>query len=140
MENRIEIFSYYKVWKIERKIYSIGNFHLPTPINPYDLMSFAGVLLAIQILSKILPFILILSAPVRYILLPVLIGRYLNKKKLDGKNPISYVIGIVIYFVTSFGTYVELFERYRDTEKVMIHNWKSSRGRYKNTCQRLSVQ
>lgn len=123
MENKIKINSYYKVWRIERKIYSIGNIHLPAPINPNDAISFLGVVFVIYILQRFLPFIAGLHFGLKYIALPFIISKYLMKKKLDGKNPISYLAGLTIYFCTEFGTYLEVFEKYRDKELQYNHNW-----------------
>lgn len=133
MENRIEIYSYGKVWRIERKIYSIGNFHLPAPVNPHDLMSFVGALLVIQIITNIIPLLDGLPNFARYFLIPYLISKYLMKKKLDGKNPISYIYGILEYLFTSKGTYIEIFEKHRDQVQYIQHDWKCGRGRYLST-------
>lgn len=130
MDNRIEIYSYAKVWRIERKIYSIGNFHLPAPVNPHDLMSFIGVLILMQILCGVVPLLSALPSIVKYFVAPYFISKYLMKKKLDGKSPISYLIGLIVYFFTEAGTYVEIFERYRDKEVTYEHDWICGKRRY----------
>lgn len=79
-ENKVKIFSYAKVWKVEKKIYSISNIPLPVPINPYDLLAFLGVALVVMIISNIIPGIGKVPVVIRYVAIPYCSVHYLMKK------------------------------------------------------------
>lgn len=129
MEERIKIYSYGKVWRIERKIYSLGNITLPFAVNPSEALSFFGALIVISLLIKIISPLAALPAVIRFFLLPYIITRYLMKKKLDGKNPVMYLAGLLGYWITESNTYIEGFRKYRDEEQVIKQNWRCSRRR-----------
>lgn len=128
-KKKVKIFSYTKVWRVEKKIYSISNKPLPRPINPYDLLAFAGVVLFMIILEHILPFMTAIPTVIRYVGIPYMIVVYLTKKKLDGKNPIMYFGGCIIYFFTTRGTYLQRFKKYPDKQEKINLNWNCSMGR-----------
>ncbi len=129
-ENKIKIFSYAKVWKVEKKIYAISRFSLPRPISPYDLLAFAGVVLCMMLFSKLIPLLAVMPVIIRYIGIPYAIVAYLTKKKLDGKNPLKYFSGCILYFFTVRGTYLQLFHRNRNMQKKekITLNWNCSMG------------
>lgn len=130
-EEKIKIYSYTKVWKHEKKIYNIMNLILPTPINPYDLASFFGILILEMVVGEIFPPLSRLPFIVKYFILPYLGTYILRKKKLDGKNPIFYFAGILRYYLTISGTYVECFRRMREKKTEVSLDWYCSRGRVK---------
>lgn len=129
MEKQVTIYSYTKVFKWEKKIYSIGNINLPTPINPYDLLAVAGIAVFIFILSSIFPVLNRINSIVRYIFVPCIAASYLRKKKLDGKNPVKYLIGCGKYLVTTKGSFRQLFQSYPDKTRKLSVNWNCSMGR-----------
>lgn len=128
MEEQLIIYSYEKVWKIEHKIYSIGNIKLPFAVNPSEALIFLGALI-VTFLLNIIPPLAALPAVIRFFLLPYFITRYLMKKKLDGKNPVMYLAGLLGYWIMESNTYIEGFRKYRDGEQVIKQNWRCSRRR-----------
>ncbi len=127
-ERRVKIFSYTKVWRVEKKIYTISNISLPRPINPFDLLAFSGVVLFMLFLGRVLPFIASIPTVIRYIAIPYMVASYLTKKKLDGKNPIKYFTGCMVYFLLLKGTYIQQFKKYPEKNEKIILNWSSSVG------------
>lgn len=127
-ENKVKIFSYAKVWRVEKKIYSISNIPLPVPINPYDLLAFLGVALIVMIISNIIPGVGAVPVVIRYVAIPYCCVHYLMKKKLDGKNPIKYVAGCMVYFFSVRGGFMQQFRTYPDRTKTVPINWNCSRG------------
>lgn len=126
MEERIKIYSYRKVWKVERKIYAIGNIVLPFAVNPNDALSFVGALVVVMIVIKIIPPLAVMPAVIQYFILPIFLAKYLMKKKLDGKNPVLYLAGIIGYWMTEANTYIEGFRRYRNKEQIIKQYWRCS--------------
>lgn len=127
-ENTVKIFSYTKVWKVEKKIYSISNIPLPVPVNPYDLLAFIGVALVVLILSSIIPGIGSVPVVIRYIAIPYGAVNYLMKKKVDGKNPIKYFIGCIVFWLGTRGRFVQRFCTYPQRREKLQINWSCSRG------------
>ena len=110
MEKRsIIIYSYNKVWNIENRIYSIQNLTLPVPIKPRELFYFLAVATIVFILSNLFSFLLMVPVILRYVIFPYLATQFLLKKKLDGKAPQKYLIGVVLYYLKRF-SYIERFQ------------------------------
>lgn len=128
-DNRVKIYSYKKVWSVEKKIYSFSNIKLPIPINPYDLLAYGVVALGFLLLGKIFPFINRIPAILRYIALPYLIAAYIMKVKLDGKNPFKFFLGCIKYFFAVKGSYLQLFRKHAERKNETIRfNWNCSMG------------
>ncbi len=128
-ENRsVKIYSYKKVWKVEKKIYSISNINLPIPVNPYDLLVFLGVAIIMLILGRIIPAVAAIPTVIRFVMIPYGIAHYLMKMKLDGKNPFKFWIGCIIYFFTTKGYYIQLFKGHPDKKEKIVLKWQCSRG------------
>lgn len=128
-DKQVTIFSYQKVFKWEKKIYSIGNINLPAPLNPYDLLAFGGLAGCMFLLSLCIPMLNRINSIVRYIIFPCLATSFFRKKKLDGKNPVKYFAGYLRYLFTTKGTFRQLFQKYPDKpQKISIH-WDCSMGR-----------
>lgn len=125
----VTIYSYTKVWKVDKKVYSISNIALPFPINPYELLSYIGVALIMTFLGKVFLFVAHIPAVLRYVMLPYLITSCLNRMKLDGKNPVKYFAGCLKYFVTVKGTFRQLFKCFPDKKTYLKLNWSCSVGR-----------
>lgn len=126
-ENRVTIYSYEKVWKVEKKIYTLGNLKLPVPINPYRLLAYVGGALFMVLLEKLLPAVRQIPGIIRYIAFPYLVANYVLKVKLDGKNPVMFLFGYIRFLITAKGRYIQLFRRYPDKrgEKLML-DWSCS--------------
>lgn len=127
-EKRIKIYSYTKVWKWEKKIYSISNIPLPMPVNPYDLLYFVGFALLMVVLGKIIPAITAIPVVLRFVAFPYIITTYLMKKKVDGKNPIKYFAGCIRYFFMERGSYLQTFKRHPDRKEKLSIKWNCSMG------------
>lgn len=105
--DRTTIYSYPKAWKLENKIYAIGNYKLIVPLHPRQILYFVTVLLCMLLLSKI-PLIAAMPWVIRFAVVPYVAGNYLLKKKLDGKSPVKYFLSW-LQFCTQRGQYLERF-------------------------------
>ncbi len=126
--NKVTLYSYSKVWTVEKKVYSLFDMILPAPINPYTIVVFIFVLLGFMGLERLLPFLSNIPVILRYLVLPYLSAQYLMKKKLDGKNPLKYLLGIFLYLITERGFYMEKFTKHPAGEENLKLNWKCSKG------------
>ena len=94
-EGRI-IYTYSNAWKIENRIYSIGDFKLPRAVA-YDTMGFAfiGIVLAL-ILSRV-PVVNMLPGSLLYggciVGFPIL----MKKARIHSKTPVRFAAGWVSY-------------------------------------------
>lgn len=123
----ITLYSYRKVWFVEKKIYAVQNITLPFPVNPYEVLEFLVVVGIVLLFGRIFPVIENIPAVLRYAALPYVVVKYLMKLKLDGKNPIKYFCGLIPYLINR-NFYVEHFKAYRSrTEKVKL-NWFCSKA------------
>lgn len=125
---KVKLYSYLKVWKVEKKIYAISNMALPVPVNPYDLLYFLGVLFLIYILGRIIPVIASIPGIIRLVLLPYGITKYMVKVKLDGKNPIKYFTGYISYAATEKGRVIEKYQIRSLKSKSVKLKWNCSEG------------
>ena len=117
------LYSYEKVWKVEKKVYSIQNIHLPAPIAPAQFGYFAVVLLIVFVLCKIFPFLEIVPALIRYLAVPFLLTQFLMKKKLDGKAPHRFFADYIKYIFTR-STPLQFFRRVSVSGAAVIKlNW-----------------
>lgn len=126
--SKVTLYSYSKVWNVEKKVYALFDVILPAPINPYTIVIFILVLMVFMGLERLMPFLSKIPAILRYMVLPYLSAQYLMKKKLDGKNPLKFVLGIMLYLITEHGFYIERFTKYPAAEETIKINWKCSKG------------
>lgn len=91
-QKKVTIYSYSKVWKVEKRIYAIQNLVLPVPIDPWQLLYFGITWAAINLTFGALPGFSSIPVVIRSILIPYLISKFLLTKKLDGKNPIRCIV------------------------------------------------
>lgn len=130
MENekveKIQIYSCQKVWKIEHSIYSVGNINLPVPVQPSNLLYFCGTFAIMALLCKLFPVLYSLPFVLRVFAIPYGITVFLRKKKLDGKNPIKYLIAWIKYELFENGKYFERFEGFSDRSEQKQINWLCS--------------
>ncbi|SFS08054.1 TcpE family conjugal transfer membrane protein [Anaeromicropila populeti] len=123
----IRLYSYAKVWKVEHKIYSFNNINLPVPIKPFDVLYFGVSMLFVMLVGKFLPFFEHIPTLIRLGAMPYGIMVFMQKKKLDGKNPIKYFFGYIMYFIFEKGKYIERFQIMSDKEVKFKLVWWSSR-------------
>lgn len=127
-EKKVTLYSYEKVWKVEKKIYAFGNIVLPVPIRPYDLLYFILFLFTMIFLSNIFTIITNIPIMIRLGLIPYFLARFVQKKKLDGKNPIKYFFGYLKYIFLDKGTYIEHFKKNPDKKEQKIKiDWVCSK-------------
>lgn len=101
--------SYASVWKVETKIYAIGNIRLPLPVSPVDTGYFLLVLGVVLILGLLVPLFALVPAVPRLLILPYLGMVFLRRKKLDGKNPLRFAASYLRYLPRK-GKQFELFQ------------------------------
>lgn len=126
----ITIYSYSQVWKIEKKIYAIQNLVLPVPIDPWQLLYFGVTWMICNVVFGLLPGINSIPVVIRSMLVPYLISRFLMTKKLDGKNPIRYAIGIILFLFKEQGNVMEHFRLSSQKKKRVNIMWNCSEGEW----------
>lgn len=123
----VTLYSYRKVWVVEKKIYKFQNVVLPFPINPYELLEFLAVVGIVLVLTRIFPILQGIPPVLRYGAFPYVVVKYLMKLKLDGKNPFRYFVGLLGY-LAGRGRYLEHFRSCtRENGKVKL-NWNCSKA------------
>lgn len=126
-EKNITIYSYTKVWKIEKKIYNIGNLVLPVPVDLWNAIYYLFAFLVVCMLQKAFPVITVIPAILRLGMIPYGIMYIVRKKKLDGKNPVQYFIGLAGYIWGS-NSYIERFDQHPAGKEKLILDWSCSEG------------
>ena len=121
---KITLYSYHKIWKIEKKIYAIQNIVLPIPIDPWELLYFGATWVVCNVIFGLLPGVSNIPVMIRSIMLPFAISKFLMTKKLDGKNPLRYMLGVI-----EQGKSVEFFQTTPDKEATIKLTWNCSEGR-----------
>lgn len=124
----MQIYSYKKVWQVKTKLYSLGNIRLPFAVDPYELAEFVAIAGIVFVLGYLFPVITYIPTILRFIAFPYFVTSYLMKKKLDGKNPIKYFMGLGIYLVTVNGTYREHLKGHPKQQKKVVLDWNCSMG------------
>lgn len=104
-EKKITLYSYSKVWKVEKKVYSIYNIKLPVPINLDQ-----GMYMLFTFLFMCLPAFKLIPTVLRFLVAPVLVSRSILRIKLDGKNPLRYFVSFIQYIISETGTCLERFQ------------------------------
>lgn len=113
---KITLYSYHKIWKIEKKIYAIQNIVLPIPIDPWELLYFGATWVVCNVIFGLLPGVSNIPVMIRSIMLPFAISKFLMTKKLDGKNPLRYMLGVITFLFVEQGKSVEFFQTTPDKE------------------------
>ena len=126
---KVTLHSYNKAWNVEKKIYSIMNMVLPAPVNPFMVLAFIVMLLIVMALERVIPAFTLIPSIIKYLAFPFISANYLMKKKLDGKNPIKYLFGIIIHVFYERGRYIERFASHADREVVLHLDWHCSARR-----------
>lgn len=122
----VTVYSYAKVWRVEKKVYNIGNIILPVPVDLWNMIYVAGAALGIYCFQKIFPFIRGIPVLVRFGLIPYGIMYLLRKCKVDGKNPVKYFAGYIVYLARDKGSYLENFTYYPAAKERLILDWNCS--------------
>lgn len=117
--------TYERIWKVEKKFYSIYNLTLPVPIVPIELGFFAGGLALVFVLEAIVPAFKMVPWIIRFGILPYAGTRFLRKKKFDGKNPIKFLADYIL-FLPQKNKGRELFHSSDKLEQKLCLNWKCS--------------
>lgn len=123
----VTLYSYRKVWFVEKKIYAFQNIVLPFPVNPYEILEFLAVVGIVMVMGRIFPVIQNVPVVLRYAALPYIIVKYLMKLKLDGKNPVKYFYGLIPYLLNR-NFYMEHFKMHYDGFGKIKMNWFCSKG------------
>ena len=126
---KITLYSYHKIWKIEKKIYAIQNIVLPIPIDPWELLYFGATWVVCNVIFGLLPGVSNIPIMIRSIMLPFAISKFLMTKKLDGKNPLRYMLGVITFLFVEQGKSVEFFQTTPDKEATIKLTWNCSEGR-----------
>lgn len=129
VKESIRIYSYSKIWKLENKIYAIQNIQLPAPVSPTQLIYFGGSAVVMLIVCKIIPIFDVIPAILKYGAVPLVLSNFLLTKKLDGKNPIKYFIGFLVFLFTESDSHLERFQEKKGKEKPCRIDWLTSQGR-----------
>jgi len=124
----ITLYSYSKVWKIEKKIYAVQNFTLPVPIDPWQILYFVGTWIVCSVVFGVIPGFTKIPVVLRSIALPLAISRFLMTKKMDGKNPLRFILGIIVFLFTEQGKSVERFASVPENQKIVKLEWNCSEG------------
>jgi hypothetical protein len=126
---KINLYSYSKAWNVEKKIYSIFNMVLPAPVNPFMVLLFFVLICFMMILERIVPVLVFIPGVLRYLAFPFLGAIYLMKKKLDGKNPLKYLFGVIQHVFIERGSYIERFSSHRHGSYTLKLDWSCGRGK-----------
>lgn len=126
---KITLYSYHKIWKIEKKIYAIQNIVLPIPIDPWELLYFGATWVVCNVIFGLLQGVSNIPVMIRSIMLPFAISKFLMTKKLDGKNPLRYMLGVITFLFVEQGKSVEFFQTTPDKEATIKLTWNCSEGR-----------
>ena len=127
MENKkIIIYSYTKVWNVEKKIYNAGNIRLPVPVEMWSAICFAGTAFGMYILQKIFPGLLQVPVVVRLGVVPYGFMYFMRRVKLDGKNPIRYFVDFFRYLLCDRHCYLEHFARHGKGRERIALDWSCS--------------
>ena len=126
---KITLYSYHKIWKIVKKIYAIQNIVLPIPIDPWELLYFGATWVVCNVIFGLLPGVSNIPVMIRSIMLPFAISKFLMTKKLDGKNPLRYMLGVITFLFVEQGKSVEFFQTTPDKEATIKLTWNCSEGR-----------
>lgn len=126
--NTVTLYSYTKVWRVEKKIYAVQNFTLPVPIDPWQLVYFGVTWIVCSLIFGLIPGFAQIPVIIRSIIVPYAISKFLMTKKLDGKNPLRFFMGIIIFLFTEQGKSFERFNSVSE-QKIISLEWNCSEGK-----------
>lgn len=123
-EKKLTIYSYRKLWKFERKIYSFQNVKFIAPIDINSALYFMLALGVMFLLNK-LPVVAGIPFVIKWVVLPYGFMKFIETVKLDGKNPILYIAGCIRYWLVEQGMFIEHFKSYPVKQKPLRLSWYS---------------
>lgn len=126
---KILLYSYRKVWRIEKKLYAIQNFALPVPIDPWQLLYFGVAWVICNLIIGSIPGFKAIPVVIRSVLIPMAMARFAMTKRLDGKTPLRYFAGMFIYLLTEYGKCLEHFKSVPQESKTLKFDWNCSMRR-----------
>lgn len=126
--NKVIIYSYRKVWKIDKKLYSISNIRLPVPIDPMDLAAYGLGILTVLVLGRLIPPFQQIPWIIRFLVFPYLLSKAFFKIKPDGKNLFKYLGGCLKYFFSVRGTFIQIFKKHPQKTDTVKLSWHCSQG------------
>lgn len=126
--NTVTLYSYTKVWRVEKKIYAVQNFTLPVPIDPWQLVYFGVTWIVCSLIFGLIPGFAQIPVIIRSIIVPYATSKFLMTKKLDGKNPLRFFMGIIIFLFTEQGKSFERFNSVSE-QKIIPLEWNCSEGK-----------
>lgn len=106
MDDVIKINTYKEFWRVELSITNIEGHQLPVAVTTKKLFYFLVSAFLLSIIAKIpgihlIRKIGILDNPlVFYSVIPAAATYYLNKKKIDGKQPYVYLVDMVVFLLS----------------------------------------
>lgn len=92
----VEIRSYTNVWKVERMLYGVYDWHLPRPVPYSTALWFGGAFLASFYLAGIPPFVFG-SGLMNHFGIPGVAAWLMGRLKVDGKNPPGVMVSLARY-------------------------------------------
>ncbi|MBN2794475.1 MAG: hypothetical protein JXR88_03645 [Clostridia bacterium] len=126
--NRVEINTYPEFWKIEMSITSIEGHQLPFSITMKKIFYFVITFALISFFMKIpgmhyLHKVKLIGDPAFiYLGVPGIATYYLNKQRIDGKQPYLYFIDMAVFLMTS--KEYEYFKPVGKSEKYSLSKLK----------------
>lgn len=129
MPEKIRIKSYSKFFRYEKRIYSLGNFILPVPIVMIDAGYFLLGILTMEVLITIAPILKEIPWILKFIGVPMAFMKFFRTAKLDGKNPLFYLVDMLRYWLFEQGQYIENFKIYPQKVKYETVRWKVLRSK-----------
>lgn len=123
------IYSYSKMWKVEKKLYSIQNIVLPIPVDLLRAGYIIMFVLIVYILGQLIHPIQNIPVIIRYAIIPYFLAELFLNQKLDGKSPQKFFIDYILFLFTK-GVYIEHFRSFKieNKKKAVRLDWKCSVG------------
>lgn len=115
---RIRLKNYNKVYTLEQKIYTFGNWRLGTPLEFVPTVVSLGLAITMVAINNV-----IISIPipgiVQYLILPYFIGNKVTKTRKDGKKLFKYYLDYAGYLLMK-NVEREGFERIEKIKKIQF--------------------
>ncbi len=111
-KNKKILVSYQKIYDVEQKLYTIGNFRLPQPIQMHTAIALLIVALVMVIINNIIN--IPVSGLIKYGLVPYFIAKKITISKKDGKTLYKFYLSYIPYLFTKN----ERIERFKSCSKL----------------------
>lgn len=110
--------NYNKVYTLEQKVYTIGNYRLPTPVELVPGVFFVVMAASIFVFNNNIVKIPI-PGIIQYLFIPYLLASRITKTKKDGKKLFQYYKDYIEYLFTK-GTEIERFEKVEKIKEIQF--------------------